>query len=663
MSSVVFGPNWEQFVEKATAAGMTKESMSLVADDAARTKMLKAYNVHPSRLDDYLKKWVEIYPPPPKSVVDAAVKAKECGCRREFGAPIVHEFEAGKKILVLPQQETRHNWYRRVQDLDLMKLEYQFDFYPGNIAPPYCREIPEREISCATKEHNSSMVFDIVESTVKLGLNKIKDSIGDFFRRENCAFEDYYDLYNKDQSKQPALPPVSQRWREDAEFARQRLQGAHPIMIEGLFDALPPNFPLKDSDIEGIVEKGATIKSLLAEKRLFIVNYKCVEGVAQIAPKENFFVEPIMLFFVNKDRVLMPLAIQLFQDPSKGPIFTPKDDADGKNLWLIAKLHCQCTDACWHEVPSHLLSCHLVMESVYVAMMRTVSTRHPINELVSAHFWYTLKINAAARTNLMAPGTVVPKVMSMGYNGMVELLTRGWKNFSFDVYNVPAEVKKRRVDDAKLLPGYYFRDDGVQVWEAIHRYVSRVIDHFYPGGDCDVQKDIEIQAWVAELLHPDRVGAKGTPFVKGTCATLDELKLFVTEVIWASSAYHAVLNNSQYGYWGFVPNCPATLRLPPPTSKTQKFSEKDIAGAMPTYGYASEQIAFLHLLSMPTDQPLGDFKHKPDYMQGHETVLRALGTFRDELSALSQSIRARNAKIPVAYENLDPVQIANGIAI
>ena len=246
---------------------------------------------------------------------------------------------------------------------------------------------------------------------------------------------------------------------------------------------------------------------------------------------------------------------------------------------------------------------------------------------------------------------------------MIELLQRGWHNWDFNRYNVAVDVKARGCDDTSALPNYFYRDDGVQVFDAIGRYVSKVLDKFYIGGDADVVKDFEVQNWVTELVNTDRVGCKGTPFVNGTCETLDQLKLFVTEIIWGCSGLHATLNNGQYDYIGYVPNVCGIFKLTPPVNKEKGYTEKEIAAAMPTYGYASEQIAFLHLLSMPTDQALGNFTHKPDYFKGHDDVHHMLKGFNDELGALSQSIQERNKSLTVPYTYLDPVQIASGIAI
>ena len=41
------------------------------------------------------------------------------------------------------------------------------------------------------------------------------------------------------------------------------------------------------------------------------------------------------------------------------------------------------------------------------------------------------------------------------------------------------QVVSSELDDATLLPGYYYRDDGLKLWDAIEQYVRDVVNEFY----------------------------------------------------------------------------------------------------------------------------------------------------------------------------------------
>ena len=55
-------------------------------------------------------------------------------------------------------------------------------------------------------------------------------------------------------------------------------------------------------------------------------------------------------------------------------------------------------------------------------------------------------------------------------------------------YNFLNALKKRGVDDPSKLPGYYYRDDGLALWEAISAFVGETIGIFYKNDD-DVKRD------------------------------------------------------------------------------------------------------------------------------------------------------------------------------
>ena len=45
--------------------------------------------------------------------------------------------------------------------------------------------------------------------------------------------------------------------------------------------------------------------------------------------------------------------------------------------------------------------------------------------------------------------------------------------------NIAKDLKERGVENQKDLPGYYYRDDGLEIWNALQTYVEGIMALFY----------------------------------------------------------------------------------------------------------------------------------------------------------------------------------------
>ena len=201
--------------------------------------------------------------------------------------------------------------------------------------------------------------------------------------------------------------------------------------------------------------------------------------------------------------------------------------------------------------------------------MRNLPDPHPIFKLLRPHFRYTMAINCRARASLINDGGIIDTLFAIGGKGRQELMRRGGTAYNIHLTNIKRNTKERGVDDPKTLPGYHYRDDGFKLWNAMESYVRNVVDDFYRD-NAAVKGDDELQKW-AQDIHtygfPGYFGAEdghGFPEQIDGKETLIEL---CTLIMFTGSAQHSAVNFGQYTYYGFVPNAPPGLRLPPPTKK------------------------------------------------------------------------------------------------
>ena len=251
-----------------------------------------------------------------------------------------------------------------------------------------------------------------------------------------------------------------------------------------------------------------------------------------------------------------------------------------------------------HQAFTHYTSCHATMEVYAMGTQRNLPDPHPIFKLLVPHLRYTMAINSRARASLINPGGVIDQFFGIGGEGLVEAWKRCGATYNVHTSNIKRWAKERGVENAEQLPGYYYRDDGIKVWDALESYASDIINEFYQT-DEDVVKDEELQSW-AEDIHTNGFPAyRDAPVGHGfpdKMSSKKELKLYCTLIMFTGSAQHASVNFMQYYYYRFVPNAPFGVRRPPP-SKKGIADYQSILNTVPEEETAIKSVGATHLLS------------------------------------------------------------------
>jgi hypothetical protein len=168
-------------------------------------------------------------------------------------------------------------------------------------------------------------------------------------------------------------------------------------------------------------------------------------------------------------------------------------------------------------------------------------------------------------------------------------------------YNFPNALKKRGVDDTAKLPSYYYRDDGLALWEIILAFVGEIIGIFYKNDD-DVKRDDEIQSWIYDV-HKNGWRAKSDHKDHGVPTSFESREQLIevlTSLIFTLSCQHAAVNFSQKDHFGFTPNAPAIMRKPPPKKKGEA-SLQSILSTLPNKAQAVKAIATVYILTKYSD--------------------------------------------------------------
>ncbi|XP_068433599.1 hydroperoxide isomerase ALOXE3-like [Clinocottus analis] len=453
--------------------------------------------------------------------------------------------------------------------------------------------------------------------------------------------------------KTPMSDYVAEHWQDDDFFGYQFLNGLNPNGIKRCSE-LPPNFPVTEEMVKPFLKKGSSLQEEMKKGNIFLSDQKKMDGITPRAyDGEPLHVTAgLCLFYMNPENKLMPIAIQLHQQPSeRNPIFLP---SDSKTDWLLAKMFIKNADTMDHEAVQHLMKTHFLAEVFAVAALRSFSVIHPFYKLLIPHFYTTLYINTAGRKDLFGPEGAL-SISSLGYNGLTELMRRNLSETTYSSLCLPENITARGLDS---IPNFYYRDDGLKLWNIINRFVKAVVEYYYPS-DGEVRKDTELQDWMKEIFTHGFLENKASGIPAGF-QTVKEVIKFITMVIFTVTVQHAAVNNGQFDYFSWVPNGPILLRRPPPSTKGQS-SMETILETLPNVGETVKFAVLVCVLSTTYSDrvPMG----YPEERFQEAAPKKMIKEFQAELSDLSKAISTRNLPLEIPYSYLDPPLIENSIGI
>ncbi|KAJ3684255.1 hypothetical protein LUZ61_013419 [Rhynchospora tenuis] len=260
-------------------------------------------------------------------------------------------------------------------------------------------------------------------------------------------------------------------------------------------------------------------------------------------------------------------------------VHTPSSYCVKGSIWQLAKAYVSVNDTGYHQLISHWLNTHAVIEPFVIATNRHLSVMHPMHKLLSPHFKDTININALARQHLINADGIIESTFSFEKYAL-ELSSDVYKYWKLTEQGLPQDLLKRglAVEDPSspnqlrlLIKDYPYAVDGLAVWSAIKSWVDEYCSIYYPD-DRTVKSDTELQAWWKEIRdvgHGDVKDETWWPAMQ----TYKELAETCTTVIWIASALHAAVNFGQYPYGGYHPNRPTMSRRPMPKPGTNEYEE------------------------------------------------------------------------------------------
>ncbi|EPS66745.1 lipoxygenase, partial [Genlisea aurea] len=246
-------------------------------------------------------------------------------------------------------------------------------------------------------------------------------------------------------------------WRSDEEFCREMLAGVNPAVIQRLTDfppksKLPPllfggqSSTIKNHNIEPFMN-GLTVEQAVKDGKLYVLDHHdtFVPYMTRINRTETKTHASRTLLLLQDDGTLKPIAIELSLPHTTGnqygsfsSIYTPED----QTRWHLAKAYVAVNDSGHHQLVSHWLHTHAVMEPFIIATNRRLSAMHPVHKLLKPHLRDTMHINALARQILINAGGLLESTVFPGKYAM-ELTSMVYKSWNFNEQALPVDLRKR----------------------------------------------------------------------------------------------------------------------------------------------------------------------------------------------------------------------------
>ncbi|CAL5195680.1 unnamed protein product [Lathyrus oleraceus] len=414
----------------------------------------------------------------------------------------------------------------------------------------------------------------------------------------------FKELFRSDGESALKFPPPKvvqvdhSAWMTDEEFAREMIAGVNPHIIKKL-----QNFPPKSSldsqlygDNTSTITKeqlepnmgGVSVQGAIQTNRLYILDHHdpLFPYLRKINATNTKAYATRTILFLQDDGTLKPLAIELStphpEGDSFGPVskvYLPATEGVEASIWLLAKAFVIVNDSCYHQLVSHWLNTHAVVEPFIIATNRHLSVVHPIHKLLLPHYRDTMNINALARNVLVNAEGIIESTFLWG-NYAMEMSAVVYKDWVFTDQGLPNDLIKRGVavkDPSApyglrlLIEDYPYASDGLEIWAAIKSWVEEYVNFYYKS-DGTIAKDSELQAFwkeVVEVGHGDLKNATWWFKMK----TRAELIEACTILIWIASALHAAVNFGQYPYGGYILNRPTKSRRFMPEKGTPEYDE------------------------------------------------------------------------------------------
>jgi arachidonate 5-lipoxygenase len=605
-----------------------------------------------------------------------------------LGRHEANQFMSMLRTLEISDRQQHYKWFDQSQDgivySDLpgyVSAATDINLLPVDLLTDTAKELEKRWI-----DHKGGK-FSLLKSFAKLFSSR-KGSLTVEFEKSLA------DTIQQKYQHSKHLVHVIRHWREDEEFAQQLFNSTHPSQIVRL-ETIPECFAeLTDNLVRDQLGPDQTLQQELKAGHLFMISYPHLDQFAKLCfvddldnneasakPKSK---TPVAIRYISSPSVLLyykqgvhpslvPLAIRL--TPAKSGDVTPEPDITtdipapqsvslmftrrdnvGSQYtdWLVAKMWVRVADV-HYRLLGCLIGCRLLAETVSLAVYRCLPSVHPVYKLLVPHLADIAALNTVYRRHVLDPSSGLADVLALGDRGRghcIQFVAAFLKTLTIDHLDVRENFARLGLID-ETLPGYWYREDALTLWDAIWKFVEDVLSIYYTES-ATVCNDDELKAMMQEM----RQHGLASLGLNEQFSTVEELTQFVTIFIFVCTVQQTALRRSMIDIYSYCPNAPPCMMTAPPSERhPEGYTEQQMREMLPSPDLVEKFIECATMLAgddKPAKVALACYKDK---LFTEEAPLKAIDRFCSRLRQISDSIRSRNKGQLCPFEYLQPENI------
>jgi hypothetical protein len=367
--------------------------------------------------------------------------------------------------------------------------------------------------------------------------------------------------------------------------------------------------------------------------RLEVLRPQSVNGAPRFTPATI-----TLLIRDPRSKSLTPAAIIVSGYKGTGRrVYARKHATDG--AWLYALQAAKASITLFGVWLGHVYHWHIVTAAMQMTMLNTLSTTHPIYQLLAPQSKYAIPFDNVLLSlwSQIAPPTSL--ATAADFLGLANDYAAGRSYFDDDPRTTLAKLRLRQKDFTVNAPWdrYPVVQRLLSVWDLVAAYVKTFVRTTYRS-DAAVAGDQSLQAWIATAGSPNPTtggNVRGLPRTTSRAA----LERVLTSLLYRITV-HGIsrLNSTSNPALTFVPNFPHCLQRTDIPSPRARIGTKTLLSYLPNTDTISQAVTFYFTFAFSTPYqpfiPLGGVNTELFFPGGNrESRNRALIDLRNGLAA------------------------------